>query len=91
MNTEIFQKSGTTDYRNMQQQIFMQHSFLFVNILVPYRLVEHNDVLTHFIIIFSSFLRARNNADCHCKTRSLLVFFTQNRENDGFLEVEIAD
>lgn len=56
MNSEIFQKSSTTDYRNMQQQIFMQHSFLFVNILVPYRLVEHNDVLSHLIISSAVFL-----------------------------------
>lgn len=37
----------------MQQQIFMQHSFLFVNILVPSRLDEHNDVLSHFFILSS--------------------------------------
>lgn len=40
----------------MQQQIFMQHSFLFVNILVSYRLVEHSDMLSHFILSSAVFL-----------------------------------
>lgn len=56
MNTEIFQKCSTTDCRNMQQHMFMQHSFLFVNILVPYRVVKHNDVLSHFILSSTVFL-----------------------------------
>lgn len=55
VNTEIFQKSSTSDSRNTQQEILMQHSFLLVNILVPSRLNEHN-VLSNFFILSSEVL-----------------------------------